>query len=221
MGSFGVEILMNQAPLRLPTHSDVLENLRGILDSKCIGPCTISNNFPSGTGSTQDSRKRKAASNAMDLATQKRSAPSKRVRFSSISHYRVVVEHSNSNEYRMSHGEDEDSERERCIVPNPNDDEEGSDLDGEESGSLAIFSGSNGADDSDDGNSPSETSTRGANPSDGVEAQIEAFSTAPIPTEGGMRNDGDGAVDGISFEDSNIPTKVEDGPAISTVAAQV
>jgi hypothetical protein len=232
MGSFGLEILVNHQGDAARMQSNVLENLLGLLETKCIDRYALPHSFEA-TDTAQDSRKRKLSSCVEGESDSECKHKSKRVRFAVNSKFRLVTEHSNSNDYRMSQDnfliEDTESSLAADLPPNENDgldafsfpagEDQGSDEDQDESDddSLDEFAGFA------ESESESEASEAGAQSTPAMRRDVvdDARSNSSeceqdlVPSSYGT----DEAE--LSFEDAEVRTKEEDGPSIATTVAQV
>ena len=235
MGSFGLEILVNNQGDAARMQSNVLENLLGLLDTKCIDRYALPHSFDS-TDTEQNSRKRKLSSCVEAESELECVHRSKRVRFAVNSKIRLVSEHSNSNDHRMSRDdvliEDNESSLSANLpqfekngsdansfpAGNPGQDE-GSDDDQDESddSSLKEFAGFSDSEDE------SEASEAGAQSTPAVrrDADDDARSRSSGYEQDCVHSSYGTEGDEFSFEDTEVRTKEEDGPSIATTVAQV
>uniref|UniRef100_A0A7S0QMF7 Uncharacterized protein n=1 Tax=Cryptomonas curvata TaxID=233186 RepID=A0A7S0QMF7_9CRYP len=233
MGSFGLEILVNHQGDAARMQSNVLENLLGLLDTKCMDRYALPHSFES-TDTEQESRKRKLSSFVEAESELECIHKAKRVRFAVNSKIRLVSEHSNSNDHRMSRDDVLIEENESSLSANPlpseNDadaisfpagnagDDESSDEDQDESddNSLNEFAGFSESEDE------SEASEAGAQSTPAVrgEAVDDARSSSSECEQDRVHSSYGTEGDEHSFEDTEIHTKEEDGPSIATTVAQ-
>jgi hypothetical protein len=231
MASCSVEILVNQNPSPLPSvDSKVLGSLLDILDTKCIDHGKLADSSSPSISAAPASKKRKATT-SIESPSIKRVMSPKRVCFSPTSNYRVVAEHCNSNDYRMSSGIlDEEAEQRTALVLDldpdmPEDfevDVDGADAEDDES--LDNFAGTDDSvedSDSEENSEPASSKTQIGS----ARRAGEQEATASSRDEKGPHDEKDEAKDTVEealpFEDKLIPTKEEDGPAAATIAAQV
>jgi hypothetical protein len=236
MGSFGLEILVNHQGDAAGMQSNVLENLLGLLDTKCMDRYALPHSFES-TDPAQDSRKRKLSSCAEGESESECKHQSKRVRFADNSRIRLVSEHSNSNDYRMSQGdlviEDNESSFSASLLPSDTDssdaisfldeqnagEDESSEEDQDESDddSLNEFAGfAESGDESEASEASAESDSAMRRDAMDKDAQSSSSDCEQdwVHSAYGTNDDE------LSFEDAEVRTKEEDGPSIATTVAQ-
>ena len=211
MASCGLEIIVDQGAMRRPTlDSDVLGNLLDILDKKCLDHCALPISYSPSLSTVQGTRKRKAIAPIDESVSIKRVHEPKRVCFSPTSSYRVVAEHRNSNDYRMSNGILDDTHERASLVIRTEGAEEDlvEDESVEDNDSLDEFAGA-GSSEEDGGDEGCEGAAEPA-----ARTLFKSCRKAKDVSE-------DSVEDKLPFEDKEILTKEEDGPSNATIAAQV